>query len=611
MIKTTIGQLGLTIPIQSQSSTHSTIRLTPKDIERWRNDLPLADTGISSKKLYNLLLEINQTAIPPKERFTMLELLRIPTKFICQNLKKHYLFQITALSPQKIAIARLGETLQMHITYGYKTIIEELNAHKDNEDNRHILATCIERTLSAFNHILLRSYQLYSTPTAGTWSEIYHLYLYAAQEGFLKDPILKKIFEHIILLAATDPYKWRQSDQENLNNILDTWLPLTELSKASHFKLAAVPHNATPNLILIDPNTDQPPALLARKDLDSIPPQSLILDLHKLVNHLEELLMGMEAREASGRVIVNTANAETDASLPLNIIKGLFRDWSIPNVRIKPRTSKNEEVRVCLGLSATHYYVSNGRPFSTGLSESGPSTGTEPALPSSGTTGIQELRTTDEESIDLSMIPLPDEKRFVKLNDFKTTTCTIIDDAEGGRCILWEDDAYPPVQAGDVLGVQSTQSTSAPWQVGVVRWLRHTQNDKLKLGVQLLTDPVIAAGIQAVKDGQPSGQYLRCLIVKNLVITAPIPFRSGMRVMIRRVDQESITTFEADLVKLLESTGSHKKFQFQDKEARIKTITTPTVAPTGGSTPEPTHEEETKIDSKNSDDPFDSLWNQL
>jgi hypothetical protein len=144
-----------------------------------------------------------------------------------------------------------------------------------------------------------------------------------------------------------------------------------------------------------------------------------------------------------------------------------------------------------------------------------------------------------------------------------------------------------------------------------VRWLRHTQNDKLKLGVQLLTDPVIAAGIQAVKDGQPSGQYLRCLIVKNLVITAPIPFRSGMRVMIRRVDQESITTFEADLVKLLESTGSHKKFQFQDKEARIKTITTPTVAPTGGSTPEPTHEEETKIDSKNSDDPFDSLWNQL
>jgi hypothetical protein len=209
------------------------------------------------------------------------------------------------------------------------------------------------------------------------------------------------------------------------------------------------------------------------------------------------------------------------------------------------------------------------------------------------------------------MIPLPDEKRFIKLNDFKTTICTIIDDAEGGRCILWSDDAYPPIQSGDILGIQSTQSTSAPWQVGVVRWLRHTQNDKLKLGVQLLTDPVIAAGIQAVRDGQPSGQYLRCLVVKNLVITAPIPFRSGMRVMIRRVDQDSVTTIEADLMKLVELTGTHKQFQFLDKEARIKTIATPAALPAGGLTAEPTREEETKSDSKNSDDPFDSLWNQL
>lgn len=617
MIKTTTGQLGLTIPVQSHSSAHSTIRLTPKDIERWRNDLPLADTGISSKKLYTLLLEINQTSIPPKERFTMLELLRNPTQSVCQNLKKHYLYQITALSPQKVAIARLAETLQMQITYGYKIIIEELNAHKENGDTRQILTTSIQRTLSAFNHILLRCYQLYSTPQAGIWAEIYRLYLYAAQEGLLKDPILNNAFEHIFLFAATDPYKWRQIDQESLNNILDTWLPFIQLSKASHFKLAAVPHNATPNLILIDPSTDQAPAVLARKELENIAPQCLILDVHKLITHLEELVQNIEAREASGRPVIHTTNTESDISVPPNVIKRLIRDWSIPTIRIKPRTSKNEEVRVCIGLSATHYYVSNGRPFSTGITESGTPT-TSPTSraaeqtpgdrPPSSSTVTQELKTTDEESIDLSMIPLPDEKRFVKLNDFKTTTCTIIDDAEGGRCILWGDDAYPPVQAGDILGVQSTQSTNAPWQVGVVRWLRHTQNDKLKLGVQLLTEPVIAAGIQALKDGQPSGQYLRCLIVKNIIITAPIPFKTGNRVMIRRVEQDSITTFEADLTKLVESTGSHKQFQFMDKEARIKIIANPTTTPTND-TPAQTSEEATK--TKNGEDPFDSLWNQL
>jgi hypothetical protein len=586
--------------------------LTPKDIERWRNDLPLADIGISSKKLYTLLLEINQTSIPPKERFTMLELLRVPTQFICQNLKKHYLHQITALSPQKVAVARLAETLQVQITYGYKTIIEELDAYKDNADSRRILATSIQRTVSAFNDILLRSYQLYSTCTAGTWLDIYHLYLYAAQEGILKDRVINNTFEHIFLFSATDPYKWRQTDQENLNNILDTWLPFTQLSKVSHFKLEAVPHNATPNLILIDPKTDQAPALLARKELDNIPPHCLILDLHKLVHHLEEVLQGMEAREVSGRSVVHTHNVESEAALPINVVKGLVKDWGIPSVRQKPRNSKNEEVRVCVGLSATHYYVSNGRPFSTGISESGPTGITSHAEQTGNGNGTttQELKTTEEESIDLSMIPLPDEKRFVKLNDFKTTTCTIVDDAEGGRCILWGDDAYPPIQAGDILGVQSTQSTNSPWLVGIVRWLKHTQNDKLKLGVQLLTEPVTAAGIQALKDGQPSGQYLRCLIVKNIVITAPIPFKTGSRVMIRRVEQDSITTFEADLTKLIESTGSHKQFQFLDKEARIKTIINPTVVPTNGPSAVIEPEEETKT-SKKGDDPFDSLWNQL
>ncbi len=77
------------------------------------------------------------------------------------------------------------------------------------------------------------------------------------------------------------------------------------------------------------------------------------------------------------------------------------------------------------------------------------------------------------------------------------------------------------------------------------------------------------------------------------------------------LEQDSITTFEADLTKLIESTGSHKQFQFLDKEARIKTIINPTVLPTNDHNAAIEPEEETKTDTKKGDDPFDSLWNQL
>ncbi|MEY3182984.1 MAG: hypothetical protein RLZ35_969 [Pseudomonadota bacterium] len=615
MIKTTTGQLGLTIPVQSHTTATSTIRLTPKDIERWRNDLPLADTGISSKKLYNLLLEINQTNIPPKERFTMLELLQAATNSICQNLKKHYLHQTAPLSPQKIAIARLAETLETQITYGYKLVIEQLHPHKDSNGSEQAISTSIERTLSAFNKILLRAYQLYSPPPSGTWSEIYRLYLYAGQAGFLKESAISTQFGHLFLFATTDPYKWRQNDLDNLNNVVNSWLPKIQISKVSHFKITSTPNSIPSGLALIDPRQDMPPALLGRKvkDLNHLDSECFIVDLHKLMTHLDSLVIGMEARESSGRMTINPANADTDAALPLNIIKGLLHDWHASGMREKPRTNKNEQVRVCVGLSATHYYVSNGRPFSTGMNESG-GVADQSSLTGGLSMNMQESKSSDEESIDLSMIPLPDEKRFVKLNEFKTTTCTIVDDAEGGRCILWGDDAYPAVEPGDIVGVQSTQATTAPWQVGVIRWLKHAEGDKLKMGVQLFTDPVIAAGIQALKDGQPSGQYLRCLLVKNIIITSPIPFRSGTRVTIRRVEEDSTSTFEADLVKLLESSGSHKQFQFMDKESRIKTTTMPATGLSGDNAlpnPMPTKEEEKKPENKNGDDPFDSLWNQL
>lgn len=624
MIKTKVGQLGLTIPVQHRSA--SATRITPKEVERWRNDLPLADTGISSKRLYDLLLEANQTPLPPAERFAVLELLRAPIQFICQSLKKHYLYQIVELSPKKITIARFSETLQLHMTYGYKTVLEDIaDQGNRSDDAKRMAATTIQRTLHYFNDILLRCYELYSPALPGIWQEAHQLYLYADNEKLLKDPILAGAYERLALLAATDPYKWRQSDQEHINNVLDIWTQHTRLLKAGSKKLTPSADGREPNLVVIDPRVDQAPTLLARKDLDRVADHCLLLDVGKLVDHLKTVLAAVESNETTTR---NLRHQGQEFALSVAVLKGLIRDWSVPSVRGKERQPRSQEVRVCSGLSATHYYVNGERLF-----QANPETNVNPNLVTSTTlTGSfprfdvkveehkssNELGLTEEEAIDLGNIPLPDEKIFIKMNDFKTTPCTLANDNENGYCLLWQGSSYPPIQAGDILGVQSRQSAKAAWQVGVVRWLKHTDDEKAKLGIELLGDTATAGGIQLMKDGQPSGQYLRCLLIdKNTIITPLLPFKISARVMIRTEADDNVTTIEADLVKLVESTGSHKQFEFVDKESRIKTIVS-----THGEKDKNAADKKSNSDDgngngdgsgngKKKDDPFDSLWTNL
>lgn len=607
------GQLGLTAPVQN-GTVREGIPLTVKEVEHWRNELPMADTSISAKKIYDLIIELNQAPIQSKDRFQILELLRAPVQFLCQNLKKHYLYQITSLTPRKITIAQFSETLQTEMAYGYKIILNEYYpwSHQ-NDELRNLVATSIHRVFHYFGQIILRKGQLYTQLPKGLWNEIHRLYQHAENEKLLKEPILSGQYEHLILFSVSDPYKWRQIDQENLFNILDRWVGFLQTIRTPPTK----PEQDEGRWIIIHPRDDMPPALFMRdQDIPPIEAGCLFINLSKLLEHLKQVLTVVETNETNIRA---ARSPNPEYRLPAPLLKSLIQTLESQLERQIPRITRDQEVQVCIGLSAVHYYVSGKHLFQStgeiafGQTESEaysiPKTAeVETTTPPSVISAEPTTEKPEEEAIDISFIPLPEQKSFIKLNEFKTTKCTLINDHTTGYCLLWSGDAYPPIQGGDLIGIQSGQTESAPWEVGVVRWFKHDEKLKARIGIELLGEKPKAGSIQLIKEGQPSGQFLRCLLFKDRVVTPSLPFRQGHHVMIRQLDANGDTyTMESDLNKLLESTGSHKVFELLDKEARMKLMARPKAARLIE-----THEPK-KAPPKPSEggDPFDNLWTNL
>lgn len=170
---------------------------------------------------------------------------------------------------------------------------------------------------------------------------------------------------------------------------------------------------------------------------------------------------------------------------------------------------------------------------------------------------------------------------------------------------MWEENLYPPIQAGELLGVEiQDDNNQKQWIVAMVRWLKHDTPSELRIGIRKLSKKATAAAAQIVKDGKEAGYYLRCLILENGILTPTLPFKQGSQVLILPFNSNNAESIE--LLKLRSATGSYKLFDYKSKE----TSTIPDNKPN-----KPTEEKTLDVkaqDKKPADnESFDSIWSNL
>lgn len=590
----------------------------PKRVREWVEGLPQMNVGETAKRIYAAVQEISRLRIDSESRFQMLEAMRGPIHFVCNALSKHFLNKPVVLPTKEAKIANLAQALQNHLAAGYKVVASQVLARSKlgDKDARRMCARSLHRAITEMNLVLLRSYQLYFPAPPGYWRELHQIFLVAEAQDLLTmaidDPeeagistTIYDAYRRSLLFSTAKPNQLRQAQIEQVYKASANWFRFCEVAPASGNK----------GLYTLNLSADSHPvypALQKRPD-----------DLHHArffdASRISEML------RTHLQLPAGQAHPERDFSVPADIqadlVRILIQAWGVLTERAFTRIEEHGQIKLCIGLSATHYFVSDKQDFNKlvrGTSDAmlhldesnrflaaGP-THRRDVIERHDVWGLQVDRKVSiggkELSIEEKVRAHQNQPPPVDSDKYPSYVCDIVNTSPGGFCISWKQDVPPQVKTGEIIGVKEHEGQ--PWSIGVIRWVKQFRNEGARMGLELLAPKAEPCGTQAIQKKGGITEYMRTLILPELkavgqpatLITPNISFSVGCKI---NINQEGVIN-KAQLVKQVASTASFCQFQY-------KMLTATAADTTPGSKPPPG----TPPSAPASDDDFDSIWSSL
>ena len=554
---------------------------TPSRVKTWIENLPMANIGETTRRLYSALKELNSQDIPGPQRFKALELVSKPVNFVNENLKKHFVGHPLPLELQKLKIAHLSRELSHEMATGYKILVMEQIAGVGRKDKK-LLVTSIHRATRLLGSVLLKAYQVYESYPASTWLEIHSLYRYAEGNKIHKQRVadescaetspttISDAYKQIILLALACPYRLRHNEAESVYHALELWSGLTELLPAEDNPKA---------LFVVNLDSDNPPSYQVLRDASEKRSSRRVLNTATLAEHLRKL---------PGESSDNKTTAER--SISADTLRRLMLAWGVLPKRRFSRTRDHSEVIVSMGLSSIHYFVSGEAAFNT--ASIGPECATDldtATGPRYNTTqaSFSARETTDRKDfvpdlwemnfhLEGEQLPSTTEANIARAAagiridpSHRTQMWKMVNVSAGGYCMLWDNMETTRAQVGELLGIrEQSDPDTFHWRLAVIRWLKYVEKRGLELGVQMLSPGAIAIEACTEKSRATPKQkdFTRGLLLPEvasiqqqatLLLPSP-PFGVGNTALVNCHGKE----VRVKLTKLLENTGSFAQFQF-------------------------------------------------
>lgn len=562
---------------------------TPRDLKRWIAKLPKANLGETARLLYQGLGELNQLLTPSDNRLQMLELLRPEVYFVCKHLERHFLNQSIVLDERSRKVANLCQALQNHLAVGYKQIVLRISS-KYSKDRATLLATAAQRALHCLNGPVVRASLLYCPVPDGVWLELHQLYQAASahqlQNMPISDPLagngrtltVQQSYAATLLLGSSRCNQMRQHATLRLAEVLDAWSALARVQPAT----------LPSSLFAMAPDEDSPPRYTTLYDNDQLAPL-VGLDPTDLVQAIRQYLEMPVEQRAQSRLI--TGNFSID------LLQHVAAAWGDVAERTFTRTPGQGNLTLCIGMSALHYYIGGERSFSEILKR--------PAMPQSAQfvpgaatqswSRAENDRQGDYEEIQYDLPRSEGSSASVTSNHdqhYSTYALQIVNHSPGGYCLAWPREVPPQLQAGEMVGIQDTQSQG--WSVAVVRWIRQVRSGGTQMGIELVAPHAQPCGLQLVRVSEQNSQFLRGLLLPEIraidipasLLAPRMPFQEGNKVIINTQGEER----PAGLGLKMTSTGSFNQFEYHLLEVPKPSPTADDAAP---------------------EEDFDSLWKDL
>jgi hypothetical protein len=540
----------------------------PESVGEWIGRLPMANVSESAGQIRQATFEIARLNTDWPTRMALLEGIRPTILHLSSRLDR----AATGAGNQADGIARLAQRLQSNLSSGYTAVILDAMDLADEDSRiRQTVSLAIHRAISDLSRTLLRTLQYYVAPDDQLWLKLNQLYLVAERLG-IEDEVhedregndtialsIRGAYLRSLLLAMAQPYQLRHRQLSQVFRALGNWVERVTLPR---------PNQDT--IFLVDLGSNRGPAFKDRlkdgEDLRGIRSEVLAYELNGY----------LQKQDTSIAIPRDSDDA---------LIHHLVEAWGEVKVRKFGRSETAAPMKVCVGLRATHYFLSGGVRFSEILGSRKDDRRLEinPFL-------ADEVRFVENEADARSDVwdvafdvgpripenpmyadPVPERFPATSTAESKETyqhyDTTAADTSPGGYRLRWNEPYPGNLLTGEVIGLRD--ETDPRWCLAVVRWIRQDDTGPY-MGVELIAPratPIAVRLIQSKGGKGGKGEYQRAFHLPELkpirqpssLITPASPFQPGQK--IHFMDNGTLIT--AQLGDCLFKTESFNQFTFR------------------------------------------------
>ncbi len=272
-----------------------------------------------------------------------------------------------------------------------------------------------------------------------------------------------------LLMGCSRCNQMRQLNIGKLADALEAWSPLVKLQSPA----------TQSSLFALDPTVDKPP-LYRTLFSDEQSPRLLGINTFALAEAINQYLALPDDQRTPSPLLIPTG-------INTDLLQHLAVAWGDVAERTFQRTPGKGTLRLCIGMSALHFYVAGQKSFSELLQLNSATSAASFSLKMANDDVDDPWASAfDTQRGNSSSVLLPYEEIEYPKNDgdseslsnnqhtFPTFDLNIVNHSPGGYCLAWQKDVPQQLQAGELVGIQDDAGQG--WSIAMVRWIRQVRS---------------------------------------------------------------------------------------------------------------------------------------
>lgn len=512
----------------------------PPQLDGWLETLRTGNFEDAAERVRDVLHAYNRSTLDAAVRLAALELLRPVVRELIASLEDRFLGGTFPLRDRQRAKALNVASLLEECAIGYKHV---LVAALSGQSSRLTTADVLHAAYHAVRFLadrLLAAYLIYAPEPPRVWGEIHRIFAWAeksSQHGLHADRNARRsentelytinhAYKRIVLLYLANPYHLMGREAATVYNELDQWAHNARVLSADRVQ-------SVEGRFYIDLAGEDPPQFALQGKAIQATATTRVFDISRLVAGINmQIKKYTDPVEGEKR-----AGAGFRERIFRDMLQRIERAWGGRRERKNEREPSKGKIIMAVGLTTSHHFISNEAPF----------------IPER-----DEVRFHRPDGIKsaLTLMPVDHEPWKIKdsIDKLDTGVTTVRTSQFDGAEDLWEkiyatkaranakmDDVEPEftaqlwdqfnnsngglgvecdgrgkrVRVGDIVVMKQANNINAEWQAAIVRWLRDQENDRLGIGLMLMTGAVYAVAVRSIGGVGSGGEYFRSLLLRN------------------------------------------------------------------------------------------------